>query len=74
LVTGGQRDQYDFHGMIFDEAALSEALKEVGFSETRLWDWRETEHSHMDDYSQAYLPHMDKENGVLVSLNIEAVK
>ncbi|MEQ8432521.1 MAG: methyltransferase domain-containing protein, partial [Roseovarius sp.] len=74
LVTGGQRDEYDFHGMIFDEASLSEALKEVGFSETRLWDWRETEHSHMDDYSQAYLPHMDKENGVLVSLNIEAVK
>lgn len=74
LVTGGQRDEYDFHGMIFDEASLAEALKEVGFSETRLWDWRETEHSHMDDYSQAYLPHMDKENGVLVSLNIEAVK
>ena len=26
----------------------------------------------MDDYSQAYLPHMDKENGTLVSLNLEA--
>ena len=74
LVTGGQRDQYDFHGMIFDEADLSRQLREVGFSETRRWDWRETEHAHIDDYSQAYLPHMDKENGVLVSLNLEAVK
>lgn len=74
LVTGGQRDQYDFHGMIFDEASLSDDLKSIGFAETRLWDWRTTEHSQMDDYSQAYLPHMDKENGTLVSLNIEGVK
>ncbi|MEQ9257835.1 MAG: methyltransferase domain-containing protein [Roseovarius sp.] len=74
LVTGGQRDEYDFHGMIYDEASLGEALREVGFSETRLWDWRTTEHAHMDDYSQAYIPHMDKENGKLVSLNIEGVK
>jgi hypothetical protein len=28
----------------------------------------------MDDYSQSYLPHMDKENGTLMSLNLEAVK
>jgi len=28
----------------------------------------------MDDHSQAYLPHMDKENGILISLNIEATK
>lgn len=74
LVTGGQRDEYDFHGMIFDEASLGDALREVGFAETRLWDWRTTEHAHMDDYSQAYLPHMDKETGTLVSLNIEALK
>lgn len=73
LVCGGQRDQYDFHGMIFDEADLSRALKEAGFSSTRLWDWRTTEHSMIDDYSQAYIPHMDKENGTLVSLNIEGI-
>ncbi len=74
LVTGGQRDEYDFHGMIFDRDSLDADLRAVGFAETRLWDWRETEHSDMDDYSQAYMPHMDKENGTLVSLNIEAVK
>lgn len=74
LVTGGQRDAYDFHGMIFDAPSLSADLREVGFSETRRWDWRTTEHAEMDDYSQAYIPHMDKENGTLVSLNLEAVK
>ncbi|MEL7116503.1 MAG: methyltransferase domain-containing protein [Pseudomonadota bacterium] len=74
LVTGGQRDQYDFHGMIFDELSLSDALREVGFSDVSRWDWQTTEHAHVDDYSQAYLPHMDKENGTLMSLNLEAVK
>jgi len=74
LMMGGQRDIYDYHKMIFDRASLDALLKEAGFRETRTWDWRTTEHAHIDDYTQAYLPHMDKENGVLVSLNIEAIK
>ncbi|WP_342075972.1 methyltransferase domain-containing protein [Yoonia sp. SS1-5] len=73
LLMGGQRDKYDFHSMVFDEPDLSRALKEAGFSHTRRWDWRTTEHAHFDDYSQAYLPNMDKENGTLMSLNLEAV-
>ena len=73
LMVGGQRDKYDFHGMVFDEPDLTVALKEAGFREVRRWDWRTTEHAHMDDYSQAYLPHMDKENGTLVSLNLDGV-
>ena len=74
LMVGGQRDQYDYHKMVFDELSLTTLLKSVGFSTVRRWDWRKTEHADMDDYSQAYLPHMDKTNGTLVSLNIEAVK
>jgi predicted SAM-dependent methyltransferase len=74
LVVGGQRDQYDYHKVAFDEKMLSEALIEVGFSSVRRWDWRETEHSSLDDYSQAYLPHMAKDTGRLVSLNLEGVK
>ncbi len=73
LVCGGQRDKYDFHGMIFDEADLTKSLKDAGFSGVRSWDWQTTEHSWLDDYSQAYIPHMDKENGTLVSLNLEGV-
>lgn len=74
LLVGGQRDQYDYHKMVFDEETLSAALIQVGFSSVRRWDWRATEHSGLDDYSQAYLPHMEKDSGRLVSLNLEGVK
>ncbi|MCC4244771.1 class I SAM-dependent methyltransferase [Stappia indica] len=74
LLVGGQRDQYDYHKMVFDEETLSATLIDVGFSSTRRWDWRTTEHSGLDDYSQAYLPHMAKDTGRLVSLNLEGVK
>ena len=74
LVSGGQRDSTDYHKMIFDEPLLGQSLLEVGFRRYHRWDWRATEHASIDDYSQAYLPHLDKTNGTLVSLNIEAVK
>jgi predicted SAM-dependent methyltransferase len=74
LVSGGQKNSYDYHFMIFDRELLTDSLLKCGFSEVRNWDWRNTEHSEVDDYSQAYLPHMDKENGRLMSLNIEAIK
>jgi predicted SAM-dependent methyltransferase len=74
LIIGGQRDSHDFHHIIFDQETLQTHLQGAGFSRFQLWDWRNTEHSHIDDYSQAYLPHMDKVNGTLVSLNIEAIK
>ena len=74
LVCGGQRDSYDFHKIIFDEPFLSNLLRRVGFRDVHRWDWRETEHAHIDDFSQAYLPHMDKVSGRLVSLNLEAIK
>ena len=53
---------------------LSGLLLKAGFASVRRWDWRETEHAEIDDYSQAHLPHMDKENGRPMSLNLEAVK
>ena len=74
LIVGGQRDEYDFHKMVFDEPLLTRELKATGFGEVRRWDWRKTEHAGVDDYSQAYLPHLDKERGTLMSLNLEAVK
>jgi predicted SAM-dependent methyltransferase len=74
LVCGGQRDQYDFHKVIFDEPFLRFLLKKLGFRDIHRWDWRATEHAHIDDFSQCYLPHMDKQNGRLMSLNLEAIK
>ena len=37
-------------------------------------DRRNVEHADVDDYSQAYVPHMDKTSGVPVSLNVECEK
>lgn len=74
LIVGGQRDAFDYHRMIFDERFLTEILHEVGFTEVRPWNWRATEHAHIDDYSQAYLPHLAKDTGRQMSLNLEAVK
>jgi predicted SAM-dependent methyltransferase len=74
LISGGQRDPNDFHKMIFDENYLRRDLLAMGFREVHRWDWHNTEHHSVDDYSQAYLPHMHKDDGRLVSLNLEAVK
>lgn len=76
LVVGGQKDAWDLHGMIFDFAHLAAGLEAAGFRDVRRYDWRETDLAAMgiDDFSQAYLPHMDKDNGRLMMLNVEAVR
>ncbi len=74
LLCGGQRHEYDYHRMVFDQTLLEQSLLKVGFKECRTWDWRVTQHTSVDDYSQAYLPHMEKATGRLMSLNLEAIK
>ena len=69
-----QTNIYDFHYIVFDFKTLSSILKEIWFKEVKRYNWRETEHANIDDYSQAYIPHMDKENWLPISLNIEAIK
>lgn len=63
-----------YYRMIYDYATLEKALRDAGFTSVCRYDWRETIHKDYDDYSQSYLPHMDKENGVMMSLNVEATK
>lgn len=65
---------YNVHYTVFDFATLGRDLEAAGFSEVREYDWRTTEHAEVDDYSQAYFPHGDKDHGVRVSLNLEATK
>lgn len=74
LLHGGQRDEYDYHKIIFDEAMLTRDMNAVGITDVKRWDWRTTVHAEIDDASQAYLPHMDKENGRHMSLNLEGRK
>ncbi len=74
FLYGGQTYPENFHYCGWDFQTLSQDLYEIGFEKVERYDWRKTEHSHIDDFSQCYLPHMDKENGILMSLNIEATK
>jgi len=62
---------YIYHRTTYDVETLSLLLVQSGFRDVRRYDWRETEHARFDDHSQAYLPHMDKDSGVLISLNVE---
>ena len=73
-LIGRQNFLYNIHYNIFDFDSLREQLLNAGFKKVYQYDWRETEHANVDDFSQAYYPHMDKENGKLLSLNVEAVK
>ncbi len=65
-----------YHKQIFDEKSLEGLLIKSGFKNIKQWDWREftKEHPNFDDHSQAYFPHMDKENGIHVSLNVICIK
>jgi predicted SAM-dependent methyltransferase len=63
-----------YHKTTYDYFSLNNLLIDMGFSDVVRWNWRDTEHSEFDDHSQAYYPHMDKENGTLISLNIECRK
>lgn len=74
LLWGGQTYPQNYHYMGWDFSSLKSDLEKVGFSLIYRYDWRNTEHAHIDDFSQCYLPHMDKENGMLMSLNVEAIK
>jgi len=74
MIYGGQDYPENNHFWCWDFKELMKDLEEVGFTSIQRYDWRHTTHSHIDDCSQAYLPHMDKENGLLMSLNVEAVK
>jgi predicted SAM-dependent methyltransferase len=63
-----------YHKTVYDFDSLKQILEEVGFVNVGRYDWRMTESKDYDDHSQAYIPHMDKENGILMSLNVEADK
>jgi predicted SAM-dependent methyltransferase len=71
---GGQTHEWDYHRVGWDYKTMTEDLIDKGFVNVRKWNWRDTEHYYVDDYSQAYYPHMDKINGRSMSLNVEADK
>jgi len=74
LLYGGQTYDYNFHHVAFDAIALERFLVNAGFVDATHYDWRNFLPADYDDYSRAYIPHMDFENGRSMSLNMIARK
>lgn len=73
-IRTGEGDSVIYHRTAYDYRSLEELCLAAGFCSFRRYDWRQTIHKDYDDFSQAYRPHMDKERGLLISLNVEAEK
>ena len=85
-VCGSQKHEFDFHYNIFDETRLTKLLKTAGFTSVNRYNWWEVDpHRYCDDFSQSYLPCRERSialshgrvehgDGILMSLNIEAIK
>ena len=84
-IYGSQKHDYDYHYSGWDFNSLKTDLMTSGFKNVQRYDWRETDHFYIDDYSQAYLPEISYRTrqirkdgfgikGKHVSLNVEAVK
>lgn len=67
-------DKIIYHKTTYDFESIEAILLSCGFKNCCIYDWKLTDHSNFDDHSQAYIPHMDKENGILISLNVECEK
>jgi len=64
-----------YHKTVYDQKSLTSVLEQAGFRDIRNWDWKKVfTNNEYDDHSQAYFPHMDKENGIHISLNLECNK
>lgn len=74
FLIGGQKYDFDQHYSVWDYDSLSEILMEVGFDFVGTYNWKKTEWFYIDSYEQCYLPHMDKVNGKMMSLNLMAIK
>lgn len=74
FLWGSQKHEFDYHKHGWTFQTMKEDLEDVGFQNVQKYNWKDTEHFYIDDYSQAYYPHLDKQNGQLLSLNIEATK
>ena len=74
VVDRGGTAQTIYHRTVYDRASLERLLAKAGFDNICVWDWRQTEHAAVDDFSQAYYPHMDKNDGLLISLNLQGDK
>jgi predicted SAM-dependent methyltransferase len=69
-----QKKKKIYHKYVYDYKKIRFLLLKSGFKVVSKYNWKKTIHLNYDDCSQAYFPHMDKNRGILVSLNVEAKK
>ena len=74
LLYGGQNYEYNIHYQVFDFKRLEYLLTNSGFTYIKRYNWQDFLPHDYDDYSRAYMPHMDFNNGRLMSLNVIATK
>lgn len=74
LIKEKGKDKTIYHKTVYDFKSLKKVLQSAKFKNIRRYDWKKTIHKDYDDHSQAYIPHMDSKNGILISLNVEAIK
>jgi predicted SAM-dependent methyltransferase len=83
LITGPLYGRWEtttdviYHKTVYDFTTLSALLTSVGFRNAKCWNWREVfvnELEGFDDYSKAFFPHGDFDNGIPISLNVECTK
>jgi len=74
LLYGGQTYEQNYHYMAFNFETLSDVLKKNRFSRIEKYNWRDFLPENYDDFSKAYLPHLDFVNGRQMSLNVVAWK
>lgn len=67
-------DKPIYHKTTYSFDSMRVLLENSGFRDVRRYDWRAVLPEGFDDHSQAYFPHMAKESGLLVSLNLEATR
>jgi len=72
IIVDGE-NKYIYQKTTYDFKSMSETLYECGFTHVSRYRWQDVMPEDYDDYSMAYIPHMDS-TGRLISLNIEATK
>ena len=74
MLYGRADYEQNVHYLMFDRAYFGSLLTEAGFANIRDYDTAAFLPNGYDDFSRAYMPHMDFENGIQMMLNVMADK
>jgi hypothetical protein len=74
IIQTEKGEQIIYHKLVLNYELLSTVLIQSGFEFIGSWNWRKTEDSDYDDHCQAFFPHMNKDNEILISLNLQCSK